>query len=132
MGSPDVELIRKGHKAYSDGDFDTIGELLADDVVWHSPGKGPFAGTFRGRDEVMNRFFLPQKDAPIRLETRDVLTGEEYLASIGDIIVRADGEDRRFMFTEVITIRDGRLKERWGFVEDPTELEANVARAMGA
>jgi hypothetical protein len=35
---PNVELLRKGYAAFDAGDMQTVGAVLADDVVSHAPG----------------------------------------------------------------------------------------------
>ena len=47
-----VALHRKVHEAFSRGDMDTLTEMIAEDVVWHSPGKSQISGDFRGREAV--------------------------------------------------------------------------------
>ena len=47
-----VALHKKAHKAAHTGDMETLAEMIADDVVWHSPGRSQIAGDFHGRDAV--------------------------------------------------------------------------------
>ncbi len=46
-------LLRKGHKAFSNGDRATLTEIIAEDVLWHVAGKSPFSGDYRGREAVV-------------------------------------------------------------------------------
>ena len=50
MAHPNEELLRNGYAAFEKGDLDTLRGLFADDIVWHSPGKGPLACDYRGID----------------------------------------------------------------------------------
>ena len=45
-------MIRRLASAYAAADIATIDELLADDVVFHVPGRHPLAGTYVGKSEV--------------------------------------------------------------------------------
>src|SRR5205814_2780451 len=56
VAHPNEELLRTGYDAFSKGDMDSIRGLFADDIVWHSPGRNPLAGDFRGVDEVLQTF----------------------------------------------------------------------------
>ena len=44
---------RAAHEAVTRGDFDALRELLAEDVVWHASGDEAVAGTYHGRDAVI-------------------------------------------------------------------------------
>lgn len=53
-GSGDLQTIL--HRAYNNiiqGDFNSFGEHLADDVQLHICGLGPLDGTWRGRNDVL-------------------------------------------------------------------------------
>ena len=41
---PNAARLRRGHEAFSSGDMDTLTELIAEDTVWHWPGKSPISG----------------------------------------------------------------------------------------
>jgi ketosteroid isomerase-like protein len=64
--------------------------LFAEDAVWHVPGRGVMAGTYRGRDAIF-RFLvaLPkQTDGTYRSELIDVLASDDRAAAL----YRARGE----------------------------------------
>ena len=42
-----------------------LGELLADDVVWHVPGTRPIAGDYRGPDAVLG-YFRVRRELAVR------------------------------------------------------------------
>lgn len=48
-----VHLVREGYAAFNSADVDTLRRILANDVVVHVPGSGPFAGEHKGFDSVM-------------------------------------------------------------------------------
>jgi len=52
---PNVERFRRLYEAFSKGDVDTIREALADDLVWHVPGRHRFSGD-RNKVETMALF----------------------------------------------------------------------------
>ncbi|MGE0484522.1 MAG: nuclear transport factor 2 family protein [Gammaproteobacteria bacterium] len=53
------ELVRTAWNAVSTGDSDTFLGALADDVTWTFFGSHRFAGTIRGKDELLNKLFAP-------------------------------------------------------------------------
>ena len=52
---PHVSFYRRAHEAFSKGDADTIRDMLADDLVWHVPGRHRFAGD-RNKAQTMALF----------------------------------------------------------------------------
>lgn len=128
---PDVEIIKRGHAAFNARDLETLKECFTEDVRWHTPGRNPMAGTIEGRDALMRDYFEAQKDAPLRLETRDVLANGAHLVSIGTLHVDLGEQTRSFTFTEVCHTRDGKISERWGLLEDAQGLDETFAQLMG-
>jgi hypothetical protein len=52
---PNLARYWRAYKAFSKGDADTIREMLADDLIWHVPGRHRFAGD-RNKAETMALF----------------------------------------------------------------------------
>ena len=52
-----VALHKKIHQAALNGDMQTLTDMIAGDVVWHSPGRSHVSGDFYGRESVMTDFF---------------------------------------------------------------------------
>jgi ketosteroid isomerase-like protein len=46
---PNAERIRRAFDAFAQGDMATMTELIAEDTIWHIPGRGPLSGDHRGR-----------------------------------------------------------------------------------
>ena len=53
---PNAEPIRRSFDAFARGDMATMQSLVAEDTVWHIPGRGPLAGDHYGRDAVFEMF----------------------------------------------------------------------------
>lgn len=47
-----IEVINRLASAYAIADITAIDELLADDVVFHIPGRHPLSGTYVGKSDV--------------------------------------------------------------------------------
>ena len=65
-------------------DVGAISELLTDDVVYHFPGRGPVAGTYRGRDAVLGLFrtFVGLFDGPLEMASHDVVASEAHVVDL--------------------------------------------------
>lgn len=47
-----IEKVHQFYTALAQGDFETVGALLSDDLVWHQPGKGTLSGIYSGKQNV--------------------------------------------------------------------------------
>ena len=47
------DTVRKGYKAFGEGDMETLGSLYTDDVVQTMPGNNKLSGETKGRDDVI-------------------------------------------------------------------------------
>jgi uncharacterized protein len=119
---PNVAIARETYVALAKGDVDYIRDrLLADDVVFHVPGRGALVGDYRGKDEVV-RYLTRYNEltgGSIRLEPEEFLSGENHVAAL----VHARGErggrvlDDRGM--HLFRISNGKIGERWSYPQDP-------------
>ncbi len=53
MTHPNEELIGRWFLSQARGDPEAVRALLADDVVWHVPGRNLVSGDYRGPNEVI-------------------------------------------------------------------------------
>jgi ketosteroid isomerase-like protein len=47
---PNVEIVRRGYAAFNNGDTSALAALIAENVVWHVPGRSLIAGDWPGND----------------------------------------------------------------------------------
>ena len=47
-----IELIKKGYKAFNAGDGDTVMSLFDDNIEWVQPGDSAISGTYHGKREL--------------------------------------------------------------------------------
>jgi uncharacterized protein len=120
VAHPNEELLRKGYDAFGKGDMDTIRELFADDIVWHSQGRNPLAGDQRGVDAVLQTFgkAFELTGGTFRLEIHDIVANDEHAV----VLVRAQGERNGKKLddksVQVYHIKDGKVTEQWLYPGD--------------
>jgi len=72
-------LIRRTYQDFESGDLDLLGVVMAEDVVWHEPGRSSLAGHYKGPEAVLG--FLGQLKArsggTFKIEVLDVLSEPE-------------------------------------------------------
>jgi ketosteroid isomerase-like protein len=114
-----ARLIRDFHDAqnrfYAGGGQEWVRAMLAEDVVWHVPGRSAIAGVYRGRDEVL-RYFVARRElahATFRIVVHRVLADDERTVIFAGGQVQRDGEPRAWEIVGVFCIADGRIAECW-------------------
>jgi uncharacterized protein len=127
---PNVTLARECYDSMAKGDLDYIRDrLLADDVVFHVPGRGPLVGDYSGKQEVM-RYLAQYNDLTgggMRIEPQEFLSGEEHVAALVHIRGERSGRvlDDRGM--HLFRISNGKISERWSYPQDPYSTDAFFA-----
>src|SRR2546423_3054712 len=56
MTHPNEELVRKGYKAFGEGDMDTLRSLYTTDAIHSAPGSNPLAGDYKVVDEILGYY----------------------------------------------------------------------------
>jgi len=121
-------LHRKAHEAFSRGDMDTVTEMIAEDIVWHSPGKNLISGVFRDREAVFGKFFAKMDDlsggtAQIA-EHQGYLGNDEHSVALFRYDATRNGKTMEFRVCEVIRWRSGQVVEEWTYLDDQYQWDA--------
>jgi ketosteroid isomerase-like protein len=53
MAEPNAERLRRGYDALANHDSAAVRALLAEDVTWRVPGRGPLSGDYHGHEPVL-------------------------------------------------------------------------------
>jgi ketosteroid isomerase-like protein len=115
---PNVAVVREGFAAMDRGDMAWIDEHLADDVIWHVGGNSKWAGTYQGKQNVLE-FFARQAQA-----TDDILGNDEHVVVLGSAKATArDGSSAEWKYTQIFHIRDGKTTEVWGMAENDAAVD---------
>ncbi len=125
---PNVQAVRDGFEAFSSGDLDRMNAAIADDVVWHVGGTSKMAGTYRGKQEVMDLFRRQDKVlANARIEPHDIVGNDQHVIAIGTASAQdPDGGSVDWRWANVFHVENGKLKEAWGLSEDPSAINALI------
>jgi len=119
--SDNAELVRRGYKAFQEGDLAAFDDILAEDCVWHVPGRGQLAGDKKGRQATVEYYGqLGQlTEGNLTLELHDVVANDEHTVGLHSTSAQRGGKS--FKTTEVVVfhVRDGRISEAW---EHPYDL----------
>ena len=56
MSDTKEDTVRRGYKAFSEGDMKTLGALYTDNVVQSMPGNNQLSGEHKGRNDVLGLY----------------------------------------------------------------------------
>ncbi len=128
MSLESVEVVVRGYRAFIDGDFDAIAELLDDEVEWYPLDAGPYSFVDHGEvlGVVAERY---REQYRVELD-RCVGVGDEVVVGFRASRETRDPEDQRPFqsrrkfsverYSAVVTIREGRVVR----VQDYPHLQA--------
>jgi ketosteroid isomerase-like protein len=74
-----AEIVRRGYQAFNAADMKTLTELFDEKATWHTPGKNPMSGDYKGRDAILAHFARlgQETGGTFRAELRHLLADEE-------------------------------------------------------
>ena len=115
-----ADLIRRGYAAFARGDIAAVLAILAEDVLWHVPGRGPLARDYRGHGEVLGFFgrFMELCDQTFRIQIDDVLANSERVVVLCTESAQRLGRSWSSPQVHVWTVKNGRATVFWQFQGD--------------
>jgi ketosteroid isomerase-like protein len=127
---PNVDLVRRGYAAFGSGDLDTLRELIASDVIWHTGGNNQLTGDYEGLDATFGLFgrFFEVTGGDLSQDLHAVLADDEHaVALVKQHVGTPDGRSYDGNDVHVFHIRDGKVTEFWAYSEDEAASDAVLA-----
>lgn len=121
MAHPNEDLVRRGFAAFGTGDLATLGELFADDIVWHVGGRSPISGDYKGKDEVFGFFaqLAERAGGTFRVDIHDVLANDEHVVALTKGTAQRQGKTLTDSGAQVFHVQGGKVTEQWFHPGDP-------------
>jgi len=132
ISDANATLVRSGYEAFARGDVEFILALLADDILWHVPGRGPLSRDYRGPREVLGFFseFMKLSNGSFRIRIDDVLAKGDTVVVLATESAERGGRAWSSPQVHVWTVKDGRITRFWQYQGDQqTEDEFWAAAA---
>jgi uncharacterized protein len=103
-------LIMSAYDAFGRGDMQTVFAALADEILWHVPGRGPLSRDYRGHAEVSGFFqhFIELSGGTFRLQIDEVLAKGDRVVVLCTESAQRGGRNWSSSNVHVWTIKDGR------------------------
>ncbi len=111
---PNVDLVNAWFAALGRGDTGAAASLMSDDAVWHTGGRGQFAGDFEGREAIVNSLdrFGVATDS-ITDDLHAVLADDEHAVALNNSTVTRGDETLNQSNIFVFHIADSLITEVW-------------------
>ena len=124
---PNEELLRSFLDAQQRGDAALLIDLLADDVVWHVPGRNLLSRDYVGKGEVIGFWGRARElsSGTVRSEIIDVMGGENFAVAIVRVFAEREGKSLDGSLQAwTYRIDTGKIAEFWFMVEDRYAVDA--------
>jgi ketosteroid isomerase-like protein len=117
--------LRYVYARFAVGDPEPMAAFLADDVVYHLPGKHLGGGKLCGRDEVFARSAraAAECEAPPRVELVDVVACDDLLVTFERFTARRRGRRLEQQVCVVWRVAGAQCVEMWSHFADQAECD---------
>jgi hypothetical protein len=104
------ELIERAYQAFARGDIPTVLEVLAVDIHWHVPGRGPISGDYHGHTEVLGFFehFMQLSQGTFQIQIEDVLAKGDRVIVLVTESARHNGREWSSPQVHAWTVKNGK------------------------
>lgn len=118
-----IANTRRGYAAFIAGDFDTLREVLAEDVVWHVKGAGALDGDYEGIDATFGFFasMFQETGGTLELHVHDILANEDHVTTLCNATATRHGVTSTEHMVQIFHVRDGKVIESWSATTDPAK-----------
>ena len=116
-----ADLVRRGYEAFNGADLETLARVMAEDVVWHTPGRSPVAGPHQGRDATFAQFarYGGETGGTMKAALLDVFPdGEDRVVGLHRNTAERNGKHLDVTCCIVFQVRDGQVVEGREYFED--------------
>ena len=122
---PTVQQLKRGYKAFGEGDMNVLTEIIPDDAVWHVPGKSQFAGDYKGRDEIFGYFgkLMELSNGTFKADLVHAVGDDKFGVAIQHTTVTRNGRtyDRHDVLVD--RMENGTAVETWVYPEDQYAID---------
>jgi ketosteroid isomerase-like protein len=120
-----LESARTAYAAFGAGDMATLGDLFADDIVWHSAGDNILSGEYVGKEAVFGLFgqLAQETGGSFRNDIHDILANDRHGVALVTSTAARGGKTLNSRAVRVFHMSDGKLAEFWNFPEDPAHVD---------
>ena len=111
---PNAALVRQWFAALGNQDIEAAIALMSDEAVWHTSGRGRYAGDYEGKDSVsdyLNRF--GRSVDSIVEDLHSVLADDEHAVALNNSTLTRGDKTLNQSNVFVFHVADGQIAEVW-------------------
>lgn len=119
--SQNIQLVQNYFDALSKGELEKLGQLFADDIIWHQPGKGHLSSTYKGKQELFPLLgkFMELSGGTFQIDVvHSIMDNGNLVSAILHFRARRDGRDMAMDGVDLMRVDNGKIKEVWLFSSD--------------
>lgn len=134
MMSKNSAIVQSYFEAVAKGDFETVGNLFADDLVWNQPGKGIQSGIYKGKEEVFAHLgnFMKWSNGTFAIDEIEYITDNGNLVTASIHFKAEKGKEKLSMKgVDLLKIENEKIQEVWLFsekIEDEDDFWNKVSK----
>lgn len=122
-----IEIVQNYVDSLSKGDMEKVGQLLADDVIWHQPDSSHLSGLYSGKQKVFAHLgkFMELSDNTFRVnKVQSVMANGNMVAATLHFMAERPGRKLSMDGIDVMRIDGGKIKEVWLLSNDQAAEDA--------
>jgi ketosteroid isomerase-like protein len=125
LASENVEIMERVYEAYASRDVDGLLGSLHEDFEIRANEPLPWAGSFRGRDGMMEFIGRITSHVDSRVDVDEMVEAGDHVIAIGWSAgkVNATGEEYSVRLIDVCELRDGKILSIHIYLDTPAMLE---------
>ncbi len=123
---PNILLVKEALEAFTRGDVAEVKAFLAEDILWHVPGRGRLAGDYTGLEEAFEFFSEaggPRDTTQFSFNVHKMIGSDDFVSMFvryhherADEAVDQDG-------IELFRVEAGKIQEFWAFIRDSRSFD---------
>ena len=115
-----LRVIKSYFDHLAKGEMEQVGQLIADDVIWHQPGNHQASGTYKGKQELFPHLgkMMELTKGTLRLEPKHMMANEDLVSVIIQFSAQREEKSMSMAGVDLLKVQDGKIKEVWLFSED--------------
>ena len=124
---PGVQRARESVELYINGDFDRLRDFYAEDVVWHTGGKNPLSGDYKGRDALFEYFtkVRAMTGGTLHIEPASIMASDQHTAMFARVTGTREGKTLDITLAQAFKVdEDGRYVEYWAMADDQESVDS--------
>lgn len=122
---PNLARAQAGYEAFAAGDLAAVGDLLSEDIVWHSGGANVLTGDYKGKEAVLGFFELLMRESggSFRNDIHDMLANDEHGVALVINSATRGGKSFEGRVVHIFHMSDGKMTEFWAIPEDQSRYD---------